>query len=578
MKRNLIYLKHKYNTLLLPTFCMVMSDKLAVVIDMIIIGFFIGSQQLSIINLTSPLTYFTGIFYILFGQGGNLLALRAQSKLDHEKMNYYFTLSILGIGVFSILYVLFIFLFADNILIMYNCPAEIFNISKEYLLIIMFYYPLNCYIIVVSYFIRSDGFPRLPFYAVLIANILNIFFDILFLKVFNGDITSTALSTVIGYLIGAIYISQYIIFKKGSFQITPIAKNKMKKIIFTMKEFILNTPEVIGKIFFTFKISLLTYLCSTYLGVAGLLAFLIYDNSESVVYIFLSGIMKAMSPIVTVLHKENDYEAIRYMIIVSMKQVLLISIPVSILFFIYPEILLSIFNVVNPHDAEVVTLAIRITSFSLIGRCISYLLASYTQAIERNKISSIITFFEEFLFIVSASLILTRIIGGKGIWIAILIAESLPVVIYVYLTLRLQKSKKDKFNRLFLIQKSKLITWTYNRNDVGKIDKYLNKETREHLIHIEDLFKENAITISNSINDICNSIFEHLDIDDIDLTIRLEDEKLYIVFTNEGKFYNPLSNNKLKQSNNIKALSKLNCQFDYDQILGFNKTYIIYEK
>ncbi len=205
MKRNLIYLKHKYNTLLLPTFCMVMSDKLAVVIDMIIIGFFIGSQQLSIINLTSPLTYFTGIFYILFGQGGNLLALRAQSKLDYEKMNYYFTLSILGIGVFSILYVLFIFLFADNILIMYNCPAEIFNISKEYLLIIMFYYPLNCYIIVVSYFIRSDGFPRLPFYAVLIANILNIFFDILFLKVFNGDITSTALSTVIGYLIGAIY-------------------------------------------------------------------------------------------------------------------------------------------------------------------------------------------------------------------------------------------------------------------------------------------------------------------------------------------------------------------------------------
>lgn len=129
-----------------------------------------------------------------------------------------------------------------------------------------------------------------------------------------------------------------------------------------------------------------------------------------------------------------------------------------------------------------------------------------------------------------------------------------------------------------MIQKSKLITWTYNRNDVGKIDKYLNKETREHLIHIEDLFKENAITISNSINDICNSIFEHLDIDDIDLTIRLEDEKLYIVFTNEGKFYNPFSNNKLMQSNNIKALSKLNCQFDYDQILGFNKTYLIYEK
>ena len=48
---------------------------------------------------------FTGIFYILFGQGGSLLALRAQSQLKHEKVNYYFTLSVLGIVLVTILYI-----------------------------------------------------------------------------------------------------------------------------------------------------------------------------------------------------------------------------------------------------------------------------------------------------------------------------------------------------------------------------------------------------------------------------------------------------------------------------------------
>lgn len=84
---------------------MVMSEKVCTVIDVIIIGFILGSTQLSVINLASPLTYITGIFYILFGQGGNLLALRAQSQLKHEKTNFYFTISILGICLVSIIYI-----------------------------------------------------------------------------------------------------------------------------------------------------------------------------------------------------------------------------------------------------------------------------------------------------------------------------------------------------------------------------------------------------------------------------------------------------------------------------------------
>ena len=190
-----------------------------------------------------------------------------------------------------------------------------------------------------------------------------------------------------------------------------------------------------------------------------------------------------------------------------------------------------------------VTLAVRITTFSLVGRCVSYLFANYAQAIEENKISSVITFLEEFLFIFSFTLILTRIIGGIGIWFAILIAESLPVIIYVILTLRFQKDNKDLIKRVFMLQNSKLITWTYNRNSIGKIDKYLDEDSNELLHSIENMFQENAKIVSNSINDICINIFDNVDIEYIDLTIRLIDEKLYIVFTNEGRLYNPFTKN-----------------------------------
>lgn len=577
--RKYTFLRKKYNELLLPTLFMVMSEKLCVIIDILIIGIILGSTQASIINLASPLTYITGIFYILFGQGGNLLALRAQSQLNHKKANFYFTISILGILVVSIVYILIVFLFIDNILMMLNVPAEIFNLGKEYLLIFMFYYPLNCFMLVISFFIRSDGFPKMPFYAVLIANIINIILDILFLKVFNWGIASTALASVLGYLVGTIYISKYLFENERSYRLISLAKFKIKEIILSLKDIILNTPEVIGKIFFASKMTMLTYLCSTYYGVAGLLAFLVYDNSESFVYMFLSGIMKTMSPIVTVLHKEMDYAAVHYIIVRSFKQVLFIALPVSVLFFVYPEILLSIFNIVDPYHSKVVTLAIRITAFSLVGRCMSYLFANYAQAIEKNKISSIITFLEECLFAVAGALILTKIIGGRGIWISILLAECIPVLIYLIYTFKLKRNNRNNLKRILMLQNSKLISWTYAREEIGKTDKYLDKKSKEILLCIENIFKNNAATISKAMNDLCNNLFENNEnLQEIDITIRLIDEELYIVLTTDGKLYNPFLNESLMKSDNILELSKLNCKFEYDEILGFNKEYIILKK
>ena len=578
LERNYTFLKKKYNELLLPTFFMVMSEKMCTVIDVVIIGFFLGSTQLSIVNLASPLTYATGIFYILFGQGGNLLALRAQSQLKHEKTNFYFTVSIIGIFLVSIIYLLFLYIFMDNLLVFFKVPAEIFGISKEYLSIFMFYYPLNCYLLVVSFFVRSDGFPKMPFYAVLIANILNIFLDVLFLKVFGWGIASTALASVLGYLVGVIYISRYLFKKEASYKLISLAKFKIKESILAVKEFILNTPEVIGKIFFASKVVLLTYLCSTYYGVAGLLAFLVYDNSESFVYIFLSGIMKTMSPIVTVLYKEMDFAAVHYIIVRSLKQILIISVPISIIFFVYPQILLSAFNIDSKY-VDVVTLAIRITAFSLVGRCLAYLLTNYAQAIEQNRISSIVLFLEEFLFAVVGALIFTHLIGGVGIWISIIVAECLPVLVYVIYAFGMQRNHKVDIDRLLMLQNSKLVTWTYYRSDVEKLDKYLNDESEEILLHIEGVLKDDAAIISNSMLDICHNIFDNVEnVNEIDVTVRLIDETLYIVFTNGETLYNPFLNESLMNSDNLVELSKLNCKFDYEEILGLSKDYIIINK
>lgn len=162
--------------------------------------------------------FFTGIFYILFGQGGNLLALRAKSDRNEEKSNLYFTISFFGIIIVSLIYILAIAFFSDSILHLFNTPAEIYDITKEYLFVIILFYPLNCFVVTLSYFVRADGFPRLPFYAVLIANVANIIFDIIFLEVLGMGIVGTAWASAIGYSISVLYISTYFFRKERSFK------------------------------------------------------------------------------------------------------------------------------------------------------------------------------------------------------------------------------------------------------------------------------------------------------------------------------------------------------------------------
>ena len=95
-------------------------------------------------------------------------------------------------------------------------------------------------------------------------------------------------------------------------------------------------------------------------------------------------IMKIMSPIVAVFYKEKDYESVEYIVKKSMKQVLIIAIPVSILFAVYPEIFVYLFTLDDPAEIRIICSALRITSVGLIGRSISLLLSSYAQAIEKT--------------------------------------------------------------------------------------------------------------------------------------------------------------------------------------------------
>jgi len=121
-----------------------------------------------------------------------------------------------------------------------------------------------------------------------------------------------------------------------------------------------------------------------------------------------------------------------------------------------------------------------------------------------------------------------------------------------------------------MLQDSNLVVFTYFNENYG----YSNDP-----IDLEEIFGQYSQIVAASIRDTCETIFEHdPELHEVDITVRLINEMAVVQFLNEGELYNPFSNEKLLNSSSIKYLKDLNCKFEYTSVLGFNKSYIQYNR
>ena len=75
---------------------------------------------------------------------------------------------------------------------------------------------------VLAYFIKTDDFIQLQFRSFLLANVLNVILDVVFIKYLNMGIGGPGLATATSFIIGALYISTYFLREKGTLKIVKI--------------------------------------------------------------------------------------------------------------------------------------------------------------------------------------------------------------------------------------------------------------------------------------------------------------------------------------------------------------------
>ena len=572
-ERNYELLKSKFSEFFLPTLFTSMAGNICLFVDGLIVSFLLGAGNLSAIQLVAPVITFVNLIYWMIGLGGSVLCSVAKAEFDEEKSNSYFSVALISLILIGILIAVFGCIFSHPIaeFLCSSQPALIPDVTQFFVSVIIGM-PFLCYMMSMSYFIRADGIPTHPLRKILLANIINILFDFIYIKFFNLGIGGAALATTTGYLMGSVFISYYFFKPERTLQFIKLKAGKffgfLKRIVAS------GFSSSSTQLYLTLKLFIINILLGIYLGQAGLVAFSICYNSLFILYIFLIGTAQTMSPIVSVYFKEEDFSGVNYVIKKSLKIVLASSLALSVLFIVYPQSLLMLYSVKNPEHVPVVLNALRIFAISYAGTAITFLYTFYSQAIQKNKLSTIISLLEGFVLPIGLAFILSFAIGGNGIWISFALAE-LGTILFIYAYSRYINKKSNGEYTGFFINK---------HNDDNVFEHTINSSIEEavELSHqIQDYIKDSktGTVVSLAIEEmLVNIINTNEDVNTIDVIVRDNSENILISIKDTGIDFNPVIENENLEFDNISLLNKIADKIDYSRVLGLNSTVIIINK
>ena len=572
-ERNYELISSKFREFFFPTLLTSMTGNICMVVDSIIVSNLIGAMALSAIQPVIPVGTTVNLIYWMIGLGGSVLCSIAKAEFDNEKSSRIFSVSIISLLLFGILVAIFGTIFAPQIVPILCASPQVQPLVYQYYSVYVLGMPFLCYIMSLSYFIRTDGIADLPFRALLLSNIVNIIFDLIFIGVFHLGVSGAAWATIVGYIFGCTYMSTYFFSSKRTLDFALV---KAKTFLNTLANICKSGfSGASTQLYMTIKIFVINTLITLYIGQSGLAAFNICYNSLFILYMFLIGTAQTMSPIVSVYYQEEDYSSVRFIMNRSLKIVLTSSLILSVLLVVCPQILTFLFHVKNPADMPVVLNAVRIFALSYVGTAITFLYTFYSQAIQKNKLSNSISILEGFIFPVGFACALSFVFGANGIWISFTIAEVLTIL-YLFIYSRYINRKTNGEYTGFFINKHNDDAHVFEHTLSGNINDAvgLSRDVQNYLKG-----NKSATLVSLAIEEmIVNIIKINDEVDTIDVIVRDNVDNILISIKDTGIDFNPVIENENLEFDNISVLNKIADHIDYSRVLGLNSTVITINK
>lgn len=522
-KRNAYLVSKAFKNYLTASVLTVAATQVANIADASIVGNLIGPEGLAAVNLSKPVLqafYAVSCFYVA---SGTILTGIAIGKGEKEKANKQFTFSLITSLVLGVLFIIG-GLAAFNPLSQLLCKSDTLRpMTNDFMLITILSAIPQLLMYTFHQYVTIDGSPKMISRAVIVGNIFNIVFDIIFIKYLGMGIKGAAWATFIMYIVCVLMVMPH--FKR---------KGTLRLSMPDIKELDLGQISALGLPLFLSTVLLsvqfvgCNYVAAKYLGDGGLIAMAVCMQLFAFSMIILTGTLRTIQPVGSILKglEDNRGMLLLFRQAYTFMTVCLVIYTAAIVMF--PAEIAGVLGATNEKSLPVIENALPAYTLQIIMQAMLYNLIPAFQLYGHKNLAL-------FMSIGQTLLPMFGFWALQGEWIGFFLGQMV-VAIVILIATTIIRSKDKMLAPVLLIPKTdeKEVYDVTIETDTKSL-----AESRENLaafLTSHNIAREQANRLVLCVEELLKNIIDHGHARYID--IRATDKIISI--HDDGKPFNPL--------------------------------------
>ena len=580
MTRNDYLIKRKFNSYLLPGMMMAVAMQLGNIVDSILVSRFIDIDGLTAISLSLPILYFMQMFGFALGVGGAITVSVMLGKRQIKEASGVLSVCVIAVTAISLVFTAMSFFVTKPLTGLLASTPALQVLLEPYLFIFICFIPLLNLCILLSNMMTVDNNPKLGAASFIVANIVNLILDYLFLKYTDMGMTGAALSTVIGYACGNLLVIPYLLSKKRMLQFNfREGLHQIKTLGAVIKA---GAPQASVFVMMILQYYILNTFIQNVLGTDNMAIYAVCLYSVDIVRLCIEGIIGMIQTIGGVLYGEKDYYGIRRVVKRTLVFVSIAVILLTALFLVFPQAILTVFSFNKPALYSNALLCVRLFSLSFMFFAANRVTQVYYQTTLQSKLSTLDTVLQGFVLLVPFSMLFIGTVGIIGVSIAAVVTEALCFfTVYLYRVIQQKRGKLPQKGFLMIPERDSesLTDITVHSTDKDAVE--ISKQLME-CCEKNGVSSETAAAIGVAAEELTVNIahygYKEIKPGYIDVNLSRTDDRLLLRVRDDGVPFNPTEYHPEDDGEfllgGIALIQAIAEKMTYTRVLNMNNTVI----
>lgn len=386
----------------------------------------VGADGLTALNLAIPVfSVMNGCGFMLgIGSGTKYGIMKGTG--NEKRGDVLFTSSLCVVTVLAVIFMLIGLLAADPITVLVGANAEVYDMTRTYLQVILLFSPMFMINNLLGAMIRNDGNTSLAMTAMLSGCLFNIIFDYIFVFPMGLGLFGAVLATAVAPIISILILLQHFVKKKNQFRLIRV-RPELRLVASAAG---LGVPSLVTEVSSGLVIAVFNLLILGLAGNVGVAAYGVVANISIVVIAIYNGIAQGVQPLLSREYGRSQEKNVHRFLGWAMMLTAILAMVIYVGIYWNADVIAMIFNSgrdMNLQRIAVEGLKIYFTACPFVGANI--LFAIYFAATDQAAPAQMISLLRGLIVIVPLAFIMANVAGLTGVWMTFPLTELVVCVV-----------------------------------------------------------------------------------------------------------------------------------------------------